>query len=334
MGKNPAFQFYPGDWQRDLEEHSLEIGGAWILICCSLWWTEGKATKPIEQWAKILGETRKKTEKIIKYLLKNGIADGDEKSGIFTIISRRMVRDINISIIRKEAGQKGGHPLLTKQYNQPGFLYVMHRLSDGFLKIGVSNNPTQRLYKIRFQHPGDTIEVSRTYRVEDMGKIENELHNYFKQYSQGEWFNISVEYFENELKLLGILLKEDIKQDGNQNPTPSSSSSISSSLKENTTTRSEPFFKCDYFSVANEDADEYCKCYNITEDILRSELMKMKLWLKSNPKNQKKNYERFINNWVARQFGKNKGWKGKDANTKSRELDDYFDKTFKGTVQK
>ena len=26
IGKNPAFQFYPGDWARDLEEHPLEIG--------------------------------------------------------------------------------------------------------------------------------------------------------------------------------------------------------------------------------------------------------------------------------------------------------------------
>jgi len=28
MGKNPAFQFYPNDWARDLEEHTLEIEGA------------------------------------------------------------------------------------------------------------------------------------------------------------------------------------------------------------------------------------------------------------------------------------------------------------------
>ena len=114
-GKNPAFLFYPSDWQRDLEEHPLEIEGAWIRICCKLWWSEtrGEMTKPLEQWARILRENRKKTEKILNYLSKNGVASItflDNQN--ITIISRRMVKDEKLREIRREVGKLGGNPKL------------------------------------------------------------------------------------------------------------------------------------------------------------------------------------------------------------------------------
>ncbi|MFA5160144.1 MAG: hypothetical protein WC484_06525 [Candidatus Omnitrophota bacterium] len=117
MGKSPAFQFYPNDWSRDLEEHPLEIEGAWIRILCKLWWSEtrGQMTKTLDQWARILREKNKKTEKILQYFFKNHIADGQylDNQNI-TIISRRMVRDFEISKIRQEVGKLGGNPGLKK----------------------------------------------------------------------------------------------------------------------------------------------------------------------------------------------------------------------------
>lgn len=117
MSKAPAFQFYPNDWSRDLEEHPLEIEGAWIRICCKLWWSEtrGTMTKTLDQWARILREKNKKTEKILQYFFKNGIADGsylDNQNIIIT--SRRMVRDFEISQLRREVGKLGGNPGLKK----------------------------------------------------------------------------------------------------------------------------------------------------------------------------------------------------------------------------
>ncbi len=118
MGKNPAFQFYPSDWSRDLEEHPLEIEGAWIRVCCKLWWSEtpGKLTKTLDQWAKILRENRKKTEKILNYFTTNHICDLLNQNGEITITSRRMIRDEYIRKIRKESGEKGGNPALKKEH--------------------------------------------------------------------------------------------------------------------------------------------------------------------------------------------------------------------------
>lgn len=120
MAKAPAFQFYPGDWTRDLDDQDLEIEGAWIRICCRLWWsvTPGQATKTLKEWARILRKSEKKTQKIFQILFTKHIASGcvlDNQN--ITIISRRMVRDFEISQIRREVGKLGGNPILLKSKN-------------------------------------------------------------------------------------------------------------------------------------------------------------------------------------------------------------------------
>lgn len=117
MGKNPAFQFYPSDWTRDLDDQDLEIEGAWIRICCRLWWnsTKGTATKDLTEWSNILRTHPNKTRVILKTLLEKGIAGGvflDNQN--ITITSRRMVRDQEISLIRQTVGKLGGNPGLIK----------------------------------------------------------------------------------------------------------------------------------------------------------------------------------------------------------------------------
>ena len=107
MGKAPAFQFYPNDWARDLEEHPLEIEGAWIRICCKLWWAEpkGKLSKTLEQWAKILRQPQEEAQRLLEYISDQRIGDvGNAKvthdndcsrsnNGLITVISRRMYND-------------------------------------------------------------------------------------------------------------------------------------------------------------------------------------------------------------------------------------------------
>jgi hypothetical protein len=117
IGKNPAFQFYPGDWTRDMDDQDLEIEGAWIRIICRLWWSEtrGEATKPLKEWARILRKTEQKTIKIFQILFEKHIASGsilDNQS--ITIISRRMVNDDKLSQIRRASGSLGGNPTLLK----------------------------------------------------------------------------------------------------------------------------------------------------------------------------------------------------------------------------
>jgi hypothetical protein len=96
MGKAPAFQFYPNDWARDLEEHPLNIEGAWIRICCKLWWAEpkGKLTRTLEQWAKVLRVDQEIAGNALKYIFEQKIGDVSYNgNGDITVISRRMYND-------------------------------------------------------------------------------------------------------------------------------------------------------------------------------------------------------------------------------------------------
>ena len=108
MGKCPAFQFYPSDWMRDLDEHPLEIEGAWIRICCKLWWADerGKMTKTLDQWARILRVSQEDTLRLLDYIQKEKIGDvlplgfcnnltppNKNLTDNITVISRRMFRE-------------------------------------------------------------------------------------------------------------------------------------------------------------------------------------------------------------------------------------------------
>ena len=96
MGKNPCFLFFPGDWTRDMDDHPLEIEGAWIRICCRLWWSpqKGRLTLTPDRWATILRMDIEAANRTIDYLLNEKIASGKrEYNGNITLWSRRMIKD-------------------------------------------------------------------------------------------------------------------------------------------------------------------------------------------------------------------------------------------------
>ena len=98
----PAFQFYVMDWTSDLDDHPLEIEGAWIRICCKLWRAEerGELIKSIVQWSRILRIDIEKTKEILNYISIEKIGDVTPRN-IFetknnekiTVKNRRMVRE-------------------------------------------------------------------------------------------------------------------------------------------------------------------------------------------------------------------------------------------------
>lgn len=130
-GKGPGFPFYVMEWLTDMEEHPLDIEGAWIRICCKLYLSEtcGSMTRTISQWARILRIGAEQTLAIFQYLRDHHIADVIEESkpsfeivteplchrndqsnacvtamsqnnnatgnAVVTVVCRRMVRDAN-----------------------------------------------------------------------------------------------------------------------------------------------------------------------------------------------------------------------------------------------
>lgn len=100
--KAPASQFYWNDWARDLEEHPLEIEGAWIRICSKLWYSEtrGELRKTLDQWGRILRISPEDALRVLRYIKEEQIGtipnDLTEPNGKITVICRRMVREEKI----------------------------------------------------------------------------------------------------------------------------------------------------------------------------------------------------------------------------------------------
>lgn len=152
MGKNPAFLFYPSDWTRDLDDLDLEIEGAWIRILCRLWWSSerGKTTKPLQEFARILRKTEKKTLKILQILIEKEVASGNllDNQNI-TIISRRMIKDVKISKIRQEVGKLGGNPGLLKiKENRKNLVNQnSNQNNQSSVSVSVSDTIKEKIYK-------------------------------------------------------------------------------------------------------------------------------------------------------------------------------------------
>lgn len=141
MGKNPAFQFYPGDWSRDMIEHPLEVEGFWIRVCCILWWApaRGSATKPANIWAKTTAVSAQKCRSLFDYLHKQNIADVEIDNDTYKVTSRRMVRDEHIRNVRSLAGSLGGNPKI-KGYPKSENLVKQNTLNQP--ESLVKQNPT------------------------------------------------------------------------------------------------------------------------------------------------------------------------------------------------
>lgn len=122
MSKLPAFQFYPGDWMKDLGVRALSFHdrGVWLEMLCLMHESEQRGKlllngNPIDEGmlARILGLDKQILTTTLTNLLTTRVASRDEETG--AIMCRRMVRDEDIRKVRAEAGHKGGNPVLLKQ---------------------------------------------------------------------------------------------------------------------------------------------------------------------------------------------------------------------------
>lgn len=118
MAKRPAFQFYPGDWQRDtaLRCCSVAARGLWIDMLCIMHQGEPyghlnvKGT-PLEPQAlcRMVGAT---SREVNAWLMELEAAKVFSRTTTGTIFSRRMVSDERIRAARAAGGKLGGNPSL------------------------------------------------------------------------------------------------------------------------------------------------------------------------------------------------------------------------------
>ena len=118
--RQPAFQFYAGDWLTDpsLRMCSFETRGVWIDLLCVMFLSDeigvlkiGNQILDENNVRKLVGMSPKKFKKVWNELINFGILKCDENGRFF---SKRMVGDERIRQVRREVGKLGGNPQLTK----------------------------------------------------------------------------------------------------------------------------------------------------------------------------------------------------------------------------
>jgi hypothetical protein len=119
-GKRPSFQFYPGDWLRDmaLRSCSVEARGLWMDMICFM--VEGNPFGYLKVGNKVIlpsnlavmvGLTLEVTLRLLQELQDAEVFSKNEAGCIY---SRRMVRDEEVRAKRAAGGLLGGNPALKK----------------------------------------------------------------------------------------------------------------------------------------------------------------------------------------------------------------------------
>lgn len=204
--KRPAFQFYPGDWRKDVELRSCSVAarGLWIDLLCIAHECEpyghlvlnGKPMTAAKIAGQIGGITAAQTQRLIDELLDNGVARQLEDG---TLYSKRMVEDERVRNARAEGGKSGAeHGAKGKDYGSlggrggefdgPGLLYAVQRLSGGPIKVGITRHLKQRMSSLRGKL-GEPIVVLGVSNVPDMSAAERYMLDHFEGRRDGEWIS-------------------------------------------------------------------------------------------------------------------------------------------------
>lgn len=113
-GKAPGFWFYPADYERDMALLPLEAQALWMRVLCRMHFAgrrgylehpTGESISP-EELGRMVGLPTARTNKLLSELERCGVFSREPNG---TIYNRRMVRDTEISRVRRNAASARLH---------------------------------------------------------------------------------------------------------------------------------------------------------------------------------------------------------------------------------
>ncbi len=117
-GRIPGFFLYPADLERELQPLPIGAQGVWIRMLLRMHWAPRRGYLEHPTGKAFTEEDISRMVGVSKAVISNMLYDMEYRYGTFSrdqngvIFNRRMVRDTEISLKRKEAGSKGGNPVL------------------------------------------------------------------------------------------------------------------------------------------------------------------------------------------------------------------------------
>lgn len=183
MPKQPYIPLYTGDYLKDTRILPLEVRGAWVDIMIFMWESKEKGTisGTMEEFALMLGCTFKKANSIISLLHEKNICDFEVlKNGHIKLSSRRMLRDVEISKTRKEAGSKGGNPNLVNQNSTKpknfGYPFSDIDNDNGSLDLKNKKESQQKIEDALFSDEQFVEKLTYTHKGKDLRQAFRECY--------------------------------------------------------------------------------------------------------------------------------------------------------------
>lgn len=186
MSKQPYIPLYTGDYLKDTRILPLEVRGAWVDIMIFMWESKqkGTITGTMDEFALMLGCTLKKANSIIALLHEKDICDFMVMpNGHVKLSSRRMLRDIELSKVRKKAGQQGGNPSLLNQIpsSKKNLGYAVSD-NDNDSAIGskdlIKKEQKQKITDALFSDEQFVEILTVTHRGKDLKQAFSECYNH------------------------------------------------------------------------------------------------------------------------------------------------------------
>ncbi len=201
MGKQPAFQFYIGDWLKDTRGLSLEAKGAWIDLLAFMWHTEKRGTLSMkwENYSRHLGTDIEQTKRVISELIDLNVCDcclnsdgqkiTDSKhvtncNKNVTLINRRMVREDN---------EKENNRLRVARHREK------NKCNVNVMSLSSSSSSLKEIYKEKILCNGckHAFVIEKNFFkcghpfIEKLGKKKaiKRLKILSKEFQREEWFN-------------------------------------------------------------------------------------------------------------------------------------------------
>ena len=110
MGKQPAFQFYTGDWLKDpaLQACSTATRGIWINLLANMWESNprGEVHGTVEEIVRLSNSTPRLFKRFLDENVRHNFAEVEQSNGQYIIRNRRMIREESQKIYEREKKRK------------------------------------------------------------------------------------------------------------------------------------------------------------------------------------------------------------------------------------
>lgn len=183
----PYFRWYPADAESDSKYASLDLAELGLYHrCLNHAWLNNGIPDDLTELSRELRIPEKEVRRLWPRVSRCFVVSPDMRAR-----NPRQEEERRMAVSKSD---KASSSATAGQKNEPGFIYLATRASDGAVKIGSTNNVARRIAQLKYRYRAESITLTDSFRVEDMCRSESEIHaSVADKRVAGEWYAITDE---------------------------------------------------------------------------------------------------------------------------------------------